>query len=688
VTVTVGAFTKLQILLPGETAAPGTATGKTGTPTIQPANTAFTVTVNAVDANWNKVSSVHTVGITSSDGGATLPSSAALIAGTQTFSVTLTVGSWTVTATDLTDGTKTANTSPPVTVTVGGFAKLQILLPGETAAPGTVSGKTGTPTAQIAGTAFNVIVNAVDANWNKIITVVDNVGITSTDVNAALPANALLVAGTQTFSVTLKTVGSWTVTATDLTDGTKTANTSPLVTVTVGAFTKLQILLPGETAAPGTATGKTGTPTTQLAGIAFTATVNAVDANWNKVSSTDNIHITSSDPAAALPSDALLVAGTKTFSVTLAAGSWTVTATDLTDGTKTANTSAPVTVTGDSTKLQILLPGETAAPFTGSGKTGTPTAQTAGAAFSVTVNAVDANWNVVSLTDTVGITSTDVNAVLPANALLVAGTKTFSVTLKTVGSWTLTATDIFDSVDIPSDTSPLVTVNVGAFTKLQILLPGETAAPGTATGKTGTPTARTAGTAFNVTVNAVDANWNVVSSIDTVGITSTDVNATPPSSAALAAGTQTFSVTLKTAGSWTITATDATDGTKTPNTSPSVTVNAGAFTKLQILLPGETAAPGTATGKTGTPTARTALVAFNVTVNAVDANWNLVNTVVDNVGITSSGAGTMPANALLVAGTRIFSVILNNAGSWTVTATDISDGLKTPDTSPLVVVVI
>ena len=76
-----------------------------------------------------------------------------------------------------------------------------------------------------------------------------------------------------------------------------------------------------------------------------------------------------------------------------------------------------------------------------------------------------------------------------------------------------------------ANTSPATTINAGAFAKLQILLPGETAAPGTATGKTGTPSAQTAGGSFNVTVNAVDANWNVVSSTDTVGITSTDANA-------------------------------------------------------------------------------------------------------------------------------------------------------------------
>src|SRR5206468_4143362 len=194
---------------------------------------------------------------------------------------------------------------------------------------------------------------------------------------------------------------------------------------------------------------------------------------------------------------------------------------------------------------------------------------------------------------------------------------------------------------------------------LQLLVPGETAAPGTASGKTGTPGGQSAGTAFNVTVNAVDANWNLVSSTHTVGITCTDPNDLLPANAALVAGTKSFSLTNKTAGSWTITATDITDGTKTGNTSPSITVNSGAFTKLQILMPGETAAPGSTTGKTGTPASQPTGTAFNVTVNAVDANWNLVNTVTHTVGITSSDSNaTLPANGALTASTRTASVTL------------------------------
>src|SRR5206468_11480033 len=99
-------------------------------------------------------------------------------------------------------------------------------------------------------------VNAVDANWNIVASSTHTVGITTTDSNDTHPANAALSSGTRTFAVTFKSMGSWTITTTDITDGTKTANTSPAITATAGAFAKLQILLPGETAAPGTATDR------------------------------------------------------------------------------------------------------------------------------------------------------------------------------------------------------------------------------------------------------------------------------------------------------------------------------------------------------------------------------------------------------------------------------------------------
>ena len=112
------------------------------------------------------------------------------------------------------------------------FTILQILLPGEAAAPDTATGKTGTPTPQQATVPFNIVVNAVDETWHVITDVSDTVKITSTDAFAFLPADAALSSGTATFSLTLGDAGnSHTITATDVTDATKAAATSAPVQV-------------------------------------------------------------------------------------------------------------------------------------------------------------------------------------------------------------------------------------------------------------------------------------------------------------------------------------------------------------------------------------------------------------------------------------------------------------------------
>src|SRR5207245_298976 len=112
-----------------------------------------------------------------------------------------------------------------------------------------------------AGSAVSVTVNAVDANWNLVNTITHTIAITSSDANATLPANTALVAGTNTYSVTFKTAASQTVTASDTSASPLTSNTGSATTINAGAASKLQVLMPGETAAPGTGSGKPGSPT-------------------------------------------------------------------------------------------------------------------------------------------------------------------------------------------------------------------------------------------------------------------------------------------------------------------------------------------------------------------------------------------------------------------------------------------
>ncbi len=136
-------------------------------------------------------------------------------------------------------GTYTGGATGQTTLTVnaGTFTQLQLVVPGETATPGAVNGFTGTPNTEYVNGAFNVTVNAVDQYWNLANTVTDTVAITSTDTHASMPSSAALVAGTGTFSVTLETVSYnpaiTTLTATDATNGSMTASTSPLIPVIV-----------------------------------------------------------------------------------------------------------------------------------------------------------------------------------------------------------------------------------------------------------------------------------------------------------------------------------------------------------------------------------------------------------------------------------------------------------------------
>lgn len=119
------------------------------------------------------------------------------------------------------------------------------------------------------------------------------------------------------------------------------------------AFTKLQVLMPGETAAPGTPTGKTGTPTTQANNVPFSITVNAVDDEWYPITGVnDAIRLTTDDPGwaggAMLTPDPALVNGTVTLVDVLylfTEGSWKITATDVTDPTKNPDTGSATPVT-------------------------------------------------------------------------------------------------------------------------------------------------------------------------------------------------------------------------------------------------------------------------------------------------------------------------------------------------------
>src|SRR5438034_778124 len=217
---------------------------------------------------------------------------------------------------------------------------------------------------------------------------------------------------------------------------------------------------------------------------------------------------------------------------------------------------------------------------------------------------------------------------------------TLVTTLLKAETTTITATD-GTLTGIPSSS---LTVNPGAFAKLQLLMPGETAAPGSASGKTGTPAAQTVGTAFTVTVNAVDVNWNLISTNDTVAITSSDSNAILPANAALSGGTQTFGVTFETVGSATVTAGDATHAGITANTGSTTTVNPGNQT-ITFSSPGNQTY-GVAPITLGATASSGLTVSYSVMAGPATVSGNtLTITGAGSVAIQASQAGNANWNA-------------------------------------------
>ena len=279
---------------------------------------------------------------------------------------------------------------------------------------------------------------------------------------------------------------------------------------------------------PPVATHFSVTSTTpQVIGTSFNITVSALDASNTVVAAyAGMVHFSSSDPLAVLPHDSPLANGTGTFPVTLkTAPAATVTVTDTIKGS----------ISGTSNSIQVTAPPAThfSVSTVSSANSGTP--------FNFAVTALDASNNAVTTyAGTLHFTSTDGQAVLPANATLTNGTGTFSATLKTVGSQTITATDTV-TFSITGSSNNISVSPIGRATHFSVTAPASV----------------TAGTAFNFTVTALDASNNTVTTYaGTVHFTSTDGQATLPPNSTLTNGTGNFSVALKTTGNQSITATD------------------------------------------------------------------------------------------------------------------------------------
>ncbi len=282
-----------------------------------------------------------------------------------------------------------------------------------------------------------------------------------------------------------------------------------------------------------------------------------------------------------------------------------------------------------------------------------PSTTTAGATFSLTVTAKDANGNTATgYTGTVHFTSTDGAAVLPSNYTFTtadAGVHTFTgVALKTAGTQTITATDT-------------VTASI-AGTSGSIAVSAATAASFVVA----TPSPQTAGVPYSTSVTARDQYGNLTDITGTITVSGTAL-ATSPSATTASESLGTFSNGVATLS---VTSVDATTGavltvTNTGSvTGSSSTFAVSAATAASFVV----AAPGT----------QVAGVQYSTSVTAKDAYGNLTNTVgtvtVSGTALTGSPNGTSASQSLGtfsngVASLNVTSVDATTAAVLTVTNT-------------------
>ena len=340
----------------------------------------------------------------------------------------------------VTSGTMTNTPSGVLTVIPGGIAKFN------------VSGFTSPVTA---GTPGSITVTAQDAFTNTITNYTGTVHFTSADSQAVLPSDYTFLSGdhgSHTFNVTLKTAGTQSITAADTVTTAATGTQSSIVVNAAGAA---QIRV--ETAANGS--GTIVSPQNIAAGTSLTVYAVTRDTYGNFVANTAGTWLLTGKTGSVADSDLAPAGDGKSAVFT---GHLIGTAViDVTSGTLTVSDSGIISV----------VPRLNVSGFT--------SPATAGIAGSVTVTAQDfAGTTITGYTGTVHFASTDNQAVLPSDYTFVSGdhgTHSFSVTLKTAGTQSITATDTVTTT--ATGTQSGITVNAAGASQIRV----ETAANGSGT---------------------------------------------------------------------------------------------------------------------------------------------------------------------------------------------------------------
>jgi len=461
------------------------------------------------------------------------------------------------------DPTKSGTTDPFV-VHPGPFARVQIVVPGQTPLPGGISGVSGSPATQSAGEEFSVDVYSTNDFWNPLPSA-DNVRIISSDSEANTPQSGALVDGFQQFSIYLGTVGTQTLTVTDQSDPSIEGMTTDGIIVIPSAPDHFVI----ETI-----------PTPITAGDAVSVMIRATDENNNTIPdyAGDAILSANTGPGSISPELITFASGTWTGEMVFrgAGGAVSFTCSDFSAPPNTGTSNAFQVLPGPYAGLQLLLPGETPQGGTESGYSGSPDEQDAGSGFMIMLRAVDEFWNrIQGIDNRVALGCSDAFADVPTDTTLANGEILVPVTLFHAGTQTLTASDL-DSTGVDPYTSSPVMVQAGPYERILALAPGQNLAPGTEEGRTGFALDQSIDIAFTITVLATDAWWNPIGSVtDLIRLTSEDQYATLPPDTPLEDGRVELEVRLATGGHQLIWATNLSDPSMSPSETEVRAINTG-----------------------------------------------------------------------------------------------------------------
>ncbi len=393
---------------------------------------------------------------------------------------------------------------------------------------------------------------------------------------------------------------------------------------------------------------------TPVAGQPCQFVVTAINAAGQTINNyTGTVHFTSNDPSAVLPADMTLTNGVGVVAATFnTVGVEYLRAADTSDS-KITGTSADFSVS----KGQVVGP---AAKFT----IAMPVTLDAGATFSLVVNVYDAaGIPVTNYTGTIHFSSTDPRAVLPADYTFLPsdhGSKTFGgVALITAGTWSLTVTDVANAA--LTDSRSIINViadNAASFVVSNF--------PGQAT----------AGVVSSLTVTALDVYGNVANRyVGTVHFSSTDPKAVLPADYTFLPsdlGSKIFGgFALQTAGTWSLTVTDAASATVT-----------GSETNISVVP-----ASAASLGVSNYSAQATAGAASSITVSVLDAFGNVITGFAGTIHFTSTDkkAGLPSDYPFAVAdhGVKTLQATLETAGTQNLTISTVGAPSLVVTTGPI-----